>query len=65
MRQLIATSILVLCATAAADPALAAPAELEAWYLNTSGLTGYNGFPANIQMFFFATSRSTFFISLT
>ena len=35
----------------------AAPAELGAWFLNTTGLTGYNGLPANVQTVSYSDSN--------
>jgi len=48
-RSVLAAVACVVAATAAAPrPAWAAP-ELSSWKINTTGLTGYNGLPADVQ----------------
>ncbi len=36
----------------------AAPPELEAWHLNTTGITGFNGLPANVQRIRFSSANA-------
>src|SRR5262249_2461271 len=52
----LAVALAVLAALAAARSARAMdPAELRTWKLNTTGATGYNGLPADVQNVRFST----------
>ena len=49
MRRVALGTSLIIMAIMGAAGVQAAPPELDSWMLNVSGLTGYNGLPANIQ----------------